>query len=34
MFQALMAAMREAIAQGRFAAFRRDFHAGLAAGEG
>jgi queuine tRNA-ribosyltransferase len=28
-FQALMAQMRAAIAQGRFEAFRRDFHAGL-----
>jgi len=28
-YQALMAAMREAIAQGRFAAFRAAFHAGL-----
>ena len=26
-FQALTAAMREAIAEGRFEAFRRDFHA-------
>jgi queuine tRNA-ribosyltransferase len=30
-FQALMAAMRAAITQGRFEAFRRQFHAGLAA---
>ena len=29
-FQALMAAMREAIAKGEFEAFRRTFHAGLA----
>jgi queuine tRNA-ribosyltransferase len=29
-FQSLMAAMRQAIAQGRFEAFRRAFHAGLA----
>jgi queuine tRNA-ribosyltransferase len=28
-FQALMAAMRAAITEGRFDAFRRDFHAGL-----
>ena len=28
-FQTLMGRMREAIAQGRFEAFRRDFHAGL-----
>jgi queuine tRNA-ribosyltransferase len=28
-FQALMAALRAAIAEGRFEAFRRDFHAGL-----
>ena len=28
-YQALTAAMREAIAEGRFEAFRRDFHAGL-----
>jgi queuine tRNA-ribosyltransferase len=28
-FQALMAAMRSAIAEGRFEQFRRDFHAGL-----
>ena len=33
-FQALMAAMREAIGQGRFAAFRRDFHSRIAAAEG
>jgi queuine tRNA-ribosyltransferase len=30
-FQALMARMRHAIAEGRFEAFRRDFHAGLEA---
>ncbi len=29
-FQALMSAMRAAIAEGRFEAFRKDFHAGLA----
>jgi queuine tRNA-ribosyltransferase len=28
-FQAVMAGMREAIAEGRFKAFRKDFHAGL-----
>ncbi len=32
-FQTLMATMREAIAAGRFETFRRDFHAGLRAGD-
>jgi len=32
-YQALMATMRDAIAQGRFEAFRRQFHAGLDKGE-
>jgi queuine tRNA-ribosyltransferase len=32
-YQALMGAMREAIAEGRFEAFRRDFHMGLEAVE-
>ncbi len=33
-YQALMGAMRAAIAEGRFEAFRRDFHAGLDGAEG
>ena len=33
-YQALMAAMRAAIAEGRFEAFRREFHAGLEGAEG
>ena len=32
-YQALTARMREAIAEGSFAAFRRDFHAGLRGAE-
>jgi queuine tRNA-ribosyltransferase len=32
-YQALMAAMRDAITEGRFEAFRRDFHAGLEGAE-
>ena len=31
-FQALMAAMRAAISEGRFEAFRKDFHSRLAGG--